>query len=519
MAATNVQSGDVSPNFQPAVTSVTSPWSQVVRGGAGESESVSPVTVTSPVRERGGGDGCADWSPSKVVVEVSSGEDLGIDGQVDGFKKPVWNNRFSNGVVEVVSPVMGAAWPALGESTKPTLKSSSSESLKALSDGSLPPALQVTGSSSPSHKQANANSLNPTSTPNHVAPSRQRSVKRGGGNSSANVSANGVVDQPVPPTSQDSVVEPPINTSGKPGNAGEQPSPRDHAHKESQKGGFGSQSHSGDDHHRPRGSYRRGNGGSYHHNYGGKRDHDRGNSEWNQHSRSFNNRDAHLQPQRGFSRGYIRPSVHTSAPFIPPPMHVPVPPFGNNMMYPDVASSLMYVPPQAMPFGAPIQPQVYYAGHDPLLYANIVNQIDFYFSNENLVRDTYLRRNMDEQGWVSVGLIAGFKKVSYLTDNVQLILDAMRTSTVVEVQGDKIRRRNDWMKWIMPAPGQYSIPSSPQTNHEALVSQVQGLALHSPTSTNQAHTVDTYLSRSSSEDFTGGENASQQARFDNATAA
>ncbi|KAI3798823.1 hypothetical protein L1987_34103 [Smallanthus sonchifolius] len=550
MAATNVQSSDGGLNSPTLQRAVTSPWSQVVRGGGGESESVSPVSVAIaapapvvPVPAPASpswlsvpeyvSNAYSDWSPSKVAPEaVSSVDDLGADGQAEGSdnsgganasKKPAWN-RPSNGVVDAVSPVMGAAWPALGESTKATLKSSSSESLKALSDGSLPPVLQVTGSSSPSHKQATANNLNSTSTPNHVAPSRQKSMKRGGGNSSSNVTANGVVAQPPPPTGQDSVVELSHNTSGKPGNAAEQPSPRDHAHKESQRGGFGSQSHSGNDHHHQRGSYRRGNGGSYHHNYGGKRDHDRGNPEWNQHSGSFNNRDTHLQSQRGFSRGYARPSVHTSASFIPPSMHVPVQPFG--MMYPDVAPPVVYVPglaPPAMPFVPPLQAQLYYAGHDPLLYANIVKQIDYYFSNENLVRDTYLRRNMDEQGWVSVSLIAGFKKVSLLTDNVQLILDAMQTSTLVEVQGDKIRRRNDWMKWIMPAPGQYSNPSSPQTNHEGLVSQIQGLALNEPTPANQVHTVETYFSRSSSEEFTGGEETvgvtSQQARFDHATAA
>ncbi|KAK1410488.1 hypothetical protein QVD17_37025 [Tagetes erecta] len=521
MAATNVQSGD-------GTVTVTSPWSQVVRGGGGESETVIvdsaptvPVRVVAPVSPSrlSVGEHVSNAS-SDAVSSVDESDNSG--GNVS--KKPVWN-RASNGVVDAVSPVMGAAWPALGESTKPTFKSSSSESLKSLSDGSVPPVLQVTGSSSPSHKQAAANNLNSTSTPNHVAPAKQRSMKRGGGNSNANASANGVVAQPPPPTSYDSVVEPLHNTSGKLGNAAEQPSPRDHAHKDSPKGGFGSQSHSGNDHHHPRGSYRRGNGGSYHHNYGGKRDHDRGNPEWNQHSRSFNNRDTHLQSQRGFSRGYIRPSVHTSAPFIPPSMHVPVQPFGNNVMYPDVAHPFVYVGgplPPAMPFG-PQLPQMYFAGHDPLLYANIVNQIDYYFSNENLVRDTYLRKNMDEQGWVSVGLIAGFKKVSYLTNDVQLILDAMRTSAVVEVQGDKIRRRNDWMKWIMPAPGQYSNPSSPHTNHEGLVSQVQGLALHEPTPTNQVHTAETYFSRSSSEEFTGGEETvgviSQQARFDHATAA
>lgn len=33
-------------------------------------------------------------------------------------------------------------------------------------------------------------------------------------------------------------------------------------------------------------------------------------------------------------------------------------------------------------------------------------------SNENLIRDTYLRQNMDEHGWVPVALIAKFRKVS-----------------------------------------------------------------------------------------------------------
>lgn len=192
----------------------------------------------------------------------------------------------------------------------------------------------MTGSSSPSHKQASGNNVNAASAPNHAGPpARQKSMKRSGGNSSANASANGVVSQP-PPNIQDSVVEASHNVSGKHGNVAEQPSPREHGHKESQRGGVGSQGHGGNDNHHQRGSYRRGNGGSYNHNYGGKRDNDRGNQEWNQHSRSFNNRDTNLQSQRGFSRGYMRPTVHTPTSFIPPPLPVPVQSFGNNMMYP-----------------------------------------------------------------------------------------------------------------------------------------------------------------------------------------
>lgn len=491
MAATNVQSGDGGLNSPTSQRGVSSPWSQIVRRGGGESEVISPIVVAtvgsapaSPSRssvQEHVANSSPDWSPSKVVQEaVSSPDDSCTEGQHDGSgntggsnaaKKPVWNKP-SNGVVEVVSPVMGAAWPALGESTKASIKSSSSESLKALSDGPLPPALQVTGNSSSPHKHSSANNVNSTSPPNHVAPpTRQRSMKRGGGNSTA----NGVVSHPQPPpTSQNSAVETQThNTSVK---SGEQPSPKDHTHKDSPKGGFGSQPYSSNDHNHHRGSFRRGNN----HNYGGKRDHDRGNQEWNQHSRSFNNRDTHMQSPRGFSRGggYIRPAVHTSpAPFISPQMPVQVQPFGNNMMYPDPTSPVIYVPfapPEslrAMPFVAPLAPSMYFAVPDPQLHAKIVSQIEYYFSNENLVRDTYLRKNMDEQGWVSASLIAGFKKVSYLTDNVQLILDVMRTSTVVEVQGDKIRKRDDWMKWIMPAN-----PSSPQA-------QLQGVALHETTST------------------------------------
>ncbi|KAI3508148.1 hypothetical protein L1887_23154 [Cichorium endivia] len=137
---------------------------------------------------------------------------------------------------------MGAAWPVLGESTKAlkeraeyVIKLQEFEEAKILDikqkarcekglgssfgtrgDGLLPPALhvkpQVTGSgnSSSPHKHSSPNNVNSTSPQNHAAPTRQRSMKRGGGNSTA----NRVVSQP-PPTSQDLAVENPHNTSFK----------------------------------------------------------------------------------------------------------------------------------------------------------------------------------------------------------------------------------------------------------------------------------------------------------------
>ncbi|KAI3665348.1 hypothetical protein L6452_43972 [Arctium lappa] len=525
MASINLQSKDGGDDDSRSPVR-SSPWSKIVRGGSDE---LSPpvVSVAAPAASPSSSSSVqeqivnvsSDWYPSKAVTETaSSPDDSGTECQPEGSdnvgggsnainKKPVWSKP-SNGVVEAVSPVMGAvSWPALGESTKGSPKSSSSESLQALSDGSLLPALQAIGNSSPSHKLA-SNNVNPTSTPNHIVPSGQRSMKRGGGSSGVFFPSKGVSERS--PASQDSKVESPHNASGKPGTIAMDSYPKDQTYKESQKGGFGSQSNSGNDYqyHHQRNSYRRGNGGgqhprgdgSYHHNYGGKLDQGRGNQEWNQ-QRNFNNRDPNMQPQRGFRRGYIRPSIHNSTPFIPPPMPVPVRPFGNNVMYPDMASAMIYVqgppPPESlrsMSLVAPIPAPMYFSVPDPLLHAKIVNQIDYYFSNENLVKDTYLRRNMDEQGWVPVNLIAGFKKVSSLTDNVQLILDAMRTSSIVEVQGEKIRRRNDWKRWLMPPPAHYLSGSH---NQDTLVSQFERIGLE-PTSKNQVHVEPFSSSRSSS---------------------
>ncbi|KAG5530146.1 hypothetical protein RHGRI_030498 [Rhododendron griersonianum] len=194
--------------------------------------------------------------------------------------------------------------------------------------------------SSSTQKSVITNNANPTVTPNHVMPpTRQKSMKKGGGSSSGNANANGGFPQPPPPSVP--IVEMPSTNAGRSGLAVPESSPRDHTNKESgQRGGFGSQSHGGNDHPQQRSSYRRGNGGgpyprgdgSYQQNYRGRRDQDGGNHEWNS-PRSFSGRDAHMHPQRVVPRGFIRPSPHNPTPFIPPPP-VPVQPFGNPIIYP-----------------------------------------------------------------------------------------------------------------------------------------------------------------------------------------
>ncbi|KAK8673310.1 hypothetical protein V6N13_111656 [Hibiscus sabdariffa] len=470
-AATAVNHSPSSPNqSHRAVKVASSPWTEMLRG---ENDPIAGIPLT-PLSSSSPPLSTAVTEPPVATVDEEEGvesESAGPNGNAG--KKPAWNKP--SNIDAKVGAVMGTSkWPALSESAKGPSKSSS-DSPRASSDGSssspsVVPVSQGSGSALPSviSQKPVSNNVNTTSnsTPNHITPARQKSMRR----NSNILASNGSLSQPPP---QGPLVESPVNS----------PSSRDHI----QRSGFVSQSQTGgNDHPHPRNSYRHRNGGphprgdgSHHQNFGGRRNQDHGNHEWN--GRNFNSRDGHLQP-RGAPR-VIRhpppPPLPNTIPFIAhtPPMR----PFGTPMGYPGEMASLYVVPAappdslRGLPFVAPMAP-VFFPGpepHDIQLYASIVNQIDYYFSNENLIKDTYLRQNMDEQGWVPIKLIAGFKKVSLLTDNIQLITDALQSSTVVEVQGDRVRKRNDWMRWIMPPSVQF--PSI--SGQDMLVARVQNISL------------------------------------------
>ncbi|KAF6161889.1 hypothetical protein GIB67_039608 [Kingdonia uniflora] len=136
----------------------------------------------------------------------------------------------------------------------------------------------------------------------------------------------------------------------------------------------------------------------------------------------------------------------------PPPFFSPAPPFMNGPGFP--GPPMYYIPA-----GPPDQlrgPR--FAPHPPVfpgpvtellpLRVTIVKQIEYYFSDENLNKDGYLISLMDDQGWVPISSIANFNRVKNMTSNIPFILDAMRSSSTVEVQGDKVRRRGDWSNWL-----------------------------------------------------------------------
>lgn len=68
-------------------------------------------------------------------------------------------------------------------------------------------------------------------------------------------------------------------------------------------------------------------------------------------------------------------------------------------------------------------------------------QIEYYFSFENMCRDVYLRNQMDEEGWVPLSLIGSFKRVQALGVRTDDIASHLLGSEVVEVDGEKHRIR------------------------------------------------------------------------------
>lgn len=77
-------------------------------------------------------------------------------------------------------------------------------------------------------------------------------------------------------------------------------------------------------------------------------------------------------------------------------------------------------------------------------------QVEYYFSEENLQRDFFLRRKMDAQGYLPLSLIASFHRIQALTQDVSLVMEAVRESPLLELQDVKVRTVRDPLRWPLP---------------------------------------------------------------------
>ncbi|KAG0184583.1 La ribonucleoprotein domain member 1 [Apophysomyces sp. BC1034] len=80
----------------------------------------------------------------------------------------------------------------------------------------------------------------------------------------------------------------------------------------------------------------------------------------------------------------------------------------------------------------------------------IVQQIEYYFSIDNLCKDIFLRGQMDHQGYVDLQLLASFNRVKNLTTDINFLQEALKQSHLVEVTDGKVRKKEGWQTWLLP---------------------------------------------------------------------
>ena len=81
---------------------------------------------------------------------------------------------------------------------------------------------------------------------------------------------------------------------------------------------------------------------------------------------------------------------------------------------------------------------------EPELRERIMKQVEWYFSDENLLKDSFLMKhiNRNKQGYVSLKLVASLRKVKTLTKDWQAVLVSVKDSSLLALndEGTKIRR-------------------------------------------------------------------------------
>ncbi|XP_061549326.1 la ribonucleoprotein 4Aa isoform X1 [Phycodurus eques] len=75
------------------------------------------------------------------------------------------------------------------------------------------------------------------------------------------------------------------------------------------------------------------------------------------------------------------------------------------------------------------------------LRESLKKELEFYFSRENLSKDLYLMSQMDSDQFVPIWTIASMDGIKVLTSDMELILDVLRSSPMVQVdeKGEKVR--------------------------------------------------------------------------------
>lgn len=198
---------------------------------------------------------------------------------------------------------------------------------------------------------------------------------------------------------------------------------------------------------------------------------------------------AQQHPQHAFTNGHGPAQangypVRQNGPYSPP---LPQPPFSNQYVQTPGGrgrggSRSQSIPNNAMYGGrypngnasmAPLQtsvPPMYdYQSMQPMsaipyhasymdqyaMLEMVKTQLEYYFSINNLCKDVFLRKHMDSQGFVFLSFIAGFKRITALTQDFDLLRFACQEVESIDIiKGedgiDRLRRKDGWEQWVLP---------------------------------------------------------------------
>ena len=86
------------------------------------------------------------------------------------------------------------------------------------------------------------------------------------------------------------------------------------------------------------------------------------------------------------------------------------------------------------------------------MMAQLVAQVTYYFSDENVSRDTYMLGQMDQEHYLPIAEIASWPRVQDITrtigNNIELVTQALRACPYAEVEGSRVRPRQS--RFISP---------------------------------------------------------------------
>ena len=167
-----------------------------------------------------------------------------------------------------------------------------------------------------------------------------------------------------------------------------------------------------------------------------------------------------------------------------------------------IAAPMMYAPTTPV-FYPPAAYGV--ASNVDTLMAAIRKQIDYYFSEENLIKDMFLRGKMDASGWVEMATIAAFNRVRMLTPDLSIIAQSIETSPIIEISTDGLflRPKEGPEQWVLPEDKRDPNVRSPMETADAsaLTNQsVDGKKKKKSKSTNDSNSTRAKENSNSSQD-------------------